>query len=150
MTDQSYVNFDPEFPYYRPYYDYIPEFYLRFPFFLFSSVFPMFWGIFSNLFYLYVTLGFLVLYSFKKDAKITVLPFAFLILLIGYSTWTSSAFHYVRYFPFSLLSLLICHFCCTYLFTFPGRSMVKRRILILILAFVPVLFHQINLLYLLF
>ncbi len=149
MEIKSYVNFDPGFPYYQKYFWYAPELYLRYPFYVFSALLPWFWGTVSNLFYLYLTMVVLIIFSWKKNTKIPVIPASILILLIGYSTWASNSFHYVRYYPFSLLSLMICHFCCSYLFTFPGISLVKRRLLVLIIAFVPYLFHQINLLYLL-
>jgi hypothetical protein len=130
------------------YWEYSLEMYLRFPFYLAAQYIHFDWKYWSSLGYVYIILLFLV-YKFVvrnngQEGKFPLIPIAYFLLLLGLSTYSSSQFHYVRYYPFTIISMAFAHFTTLYLFVSSRYSTTKKYALILLIAFIPGLFHMIN------
>ena len=127
---------------------YAVELYLRFPIFMLGKVFKFDWRTASSLFYLYAVFGAFLFFVFrKKKPSIPWITLSYFSLLFCLYRWSAQSFHFVRYYPFTLISITAAHFICTYLLLCPKRSFPKKCGTILIIAFIPALFHGINILY---
>lgn len=145
------VNYDLNTKYF-PYWDYAPELYLRYPFFLVSTYIPYSWMAWSSFAYFLLFSLIIFIGMIRKNSSVRryAVPISYFILLLSISNWTSSAFHYVRYFPFIILSISICHFFAVTRYLKKTKNVISNYIIILIIAGIPILFHQISVIYLMF
>ncbi len=117
---------------------YAVEYYLRAFAYKIANTFGFEWKYFSNLFYFFIIAFIpLVLYVLYRQTVMPIPAFAFLFILIGASIWTSSAFHYIRYYSFSLIFLLTSHLIAVYLYTKWQQPMWKKIPLILLITWIP-------------
>ena len=139
------VNYVEGFPYHL-YWEYGPESYLRFPFYFASTIISFNWYQISSLGYLYLILIFLIYYFIKdKSVRLPLIAISLFILCLGCSPWASCTFHFVRYYPFTLLFMVLSQFACCYIYTFSNFiNLFKKYLFILVVALIPSLFHQIN------
>ncbi len=101
------------------------------------------WGKWSNLVYLYLLfLMILLITVFGKKIYQIVIPIAFTIILLAVSDWTSASFHYIRYYPFIIMSSVLVMFVNSYLLVNSKLHFYIKSPLILIMSVLPVLFHN--------
>ena len=101
------------------------------------------WRSWSSLAYLWLII--LMVFAFVLFKKRVLVPFfylAFLMVLIGASPWAAKSFHYVRYYPFYLISSLAIHFIATYFYIHIDLSIWKKVAFILLVSTIPFLFHK--------
>lgn len=123
--------------------EYQLESYMRFPFYYFSEdKFDFSWAGLSNSFYLYLIFaGVLLSVLFFKETKIPIVTVAVLAILIGYSYWASASFHYIRYYCYMFLAIIVSHFACTYLHTISNIKYIFKRLFTILIALIPGFFH---------
>ncbi len=118
------------------------ECHLRYPVYSFLKDTLEDWKSWSNLVYLYLVLLLMVIYALmRKIEKLPVIIIAFTLILLATSYWTSSSFHYVRYFAFLIISSLLSLFICTEVFNNHRTNPYLKAGLILVVAALPALFH---------
>jgi tetratricopeptide (TPR) repeat protein len=137
------------------YWEYAAELYLRTPVFLLSKIIDFRWEYYSSLIYLYLIFILIIFYCLKnrnldKASKLPFMFFGFFILIFSLSKLSVSQFHYVRYYPFTLIIIPLSHYFTNRAFINPKYSSFKKYLLIIILSFIPGLFHMVNLSYMFF
>jgi hypothetical protein len=137
------------------YWEYATELYLRTPIYLLSKIISFKWEYYSSLFYLYLIFLAIIIYFLKerKSNEYIKLPFlsiAFFILIFSVSKLSISQFHYVRYYPYTLMIMSLMHYLTNLVFVYSDHNSFKKYIIIIILSFIPGLFHMANFSYLFF
>lgn len=124
--------------------DYAVELYLRYPFYALSKVFDYDWKSFSSLAYVYL-IFILIIYRLikNKSSKLPAVIVGFFIVLMSLSNYASSEFHYVRYYPFTIIFMSFIPFVCIYFYTYRDGGF-KRNTILLLLALTPGFFHAAN------
>jgi len=131
------------------YWEYALELYLRAPIYLLSKIIDFKWEYYSSLIYLYLIFITLIIYYLKsKDTKLPYITIAFFILIFSISKFSSSQFHYVRYYPFTIMIMPFVHFISNIILINSKLTNLKKYLLIIFLAFLPGLFHLVNFSYL--
>ncbi|MEZ4887174.1 MAG: hypothetical protein R3E32_20755 [Chitinophagales bacterium] len=117
---------------------YAVEYYLRAFVYKVAKTLGVEWKYLSNLFYFFLFASLpLFLYVFFKRTLLPLPTFAFLFILIGASVWASSAFHYVRYYSFTLIFVLVCHILASYCYFRWQQPLWKKIPLVLLIAWIP-------------
>ncbi|MFK7907392.1 MAG: hypothetical protein AB8B69_19815 [Chitinophagales bacterium] len=117
---------------------YIVEYYLRAFVYKTADALEVEWKYLSNLFYFFLFASIpLFLYVFFKRTLFPLTIFAFLLILIGTSVWASSAFHYIRYYSFSLVFVLTCHTLAAYCYLKWEQPLWKKIPVILFITWIP-------------
>lgn len=125
---------------------YAIEYYLRAFIYKITTAFGLDWKYASNFFYfLLFPIAFLIFYLYFKKTFIPISSVGFLLILIGASTWASSSFHYVRYYAFTLIFVLVCHIAAFYCYFVWKQPIWKKILLTLLIAWIPGgLIHEAN------
>lgn len=134
------------------YWEYTVELYLRTPVYLMSKVFDFHWEYYSSTIYLYMIFIFLlVFYLMNKNTdiekKFPFMSIAFFMLIFCYSKYSTSQFHNLRSYSFTITALPLVHYITNNIFLHSKLNTFKKYLFILFLAFLPSVFHMANLIY---
>lgn len=131
------------------YFQYGVELYLRAPIFMLRDKLPNSWRSWSSLIYFYLILAIIFFFAIKSPKpNISPLFIGFFVLFIGLSYWTSSSFHYVRYYPFLLMSVGVCQVLALRMFLNLSHKPLNRYLKTFGLALIPIFFHMTNIVFL--
>jgi hypothetical protein len=138
-----------------PYWEYATELYLRTPIYILSKIFNFKWEYYSSLFYLYLIFSIVIIYYLSRrkneeEPELPILSVAFFILIFSISKLSASQFHWVRYYPFTLMIMSVIHYVTNLIFTYSNKKSLKKFLLIIFISFIPGIFHLANLSYFFF